>query len=114
MSTDPSTYLDEVTQREQAATDGPWVVNGEEEKNFCVTRTGCWVDGLTWVGKQSDAQFIAHARTDVPRLVKALREVTRHVTPFDGGRPGNSYAQGYRDCMGDVLDIITEALGGGE
>ena len=47
--------LDAIEARADAATDGPWVV------------------------KLLDAEFIAHARTDVPALVAALREARAKV-----------------------------------
>ena len=64
-------YFEEIKAREQAATPGPW--------KHEYTTDGAYVhDGdavicrCTQLG--DDAAFIAHARTDTPALIAALRE----------------------------------------
>jgi len=64
--TDPLTYLDEVDARVAAATEGPWV-----EANGTVMHSTFY--GLAPV--TGNAEFIAHSRSDVPRMSKALRAV---------------------------------------
>ena len=74
--------LDEIEARANAATEGPW-----EEGERCVFTLGGapvvsddvihYVHGMAGEGvcHGEDAEFIAHARTDVPALVSALRAV---------------------------------------
>ena len=82
----PTERLDEIEARANAATTGPWshcldelrnrtAVHriGSSEVNADVAFTYRDRDGRG-PGMQ-DAEFIAHARTDVPRLVAALRAV---------------------------------------
>jgi hypothetical protein len=92
--------LDAIEARANAATDGPWLGYDERsdlrEENPDVNPM--WVvahmepDGVNWVrdiadiggGEQdeADAEFIAHARTDVPALVAALREARAERDAF--------------------------------
>lgn len=73
-------YLDAVQALANAATEGPWEAGVEKSPilgTFFMLRgaAGRAVrlrDGLTVT---PNAEFIAHARTDVPRLVAALRAV---------------------------------------
>lgn len=94
--------LDAIEARANAATDGPWLGYDERsdlrEENPDVTPM--WVvaqmepDGVNWVrdiadiggGEQdeADAEFIAHARTDLPALVAALREARAALLDPDG------------------------------
>lgn len=89
--------LDSIEARANAATEGPWLAHDERsdlrEENPDVNPM--WVvahmepNGVIWVrdiadiggGEQdeTDAEFIAHARTDVPALVAALREARAEV-----------------------------------
>ena len=102
-----SDRLDEIQARANAATDGPWW-------------TEFWLDDLSWreghysvLAKKddpvrivdpswetseeqtkADAEFIAHARSDVPDLVGALQAVldlcdstTLECRPGDGSQP---------------------------
>ncbi len=74
--------LDEIKARAAAATEGPWVNDSTEiGRPFPGTDTiDVWVaeschpngDGIDG---EADAEFIAHARTDVPTLVAAVEAV---------------------------------------
>ena len=82
--------LDEIEARANAATEGPWEWEGEakgeweEGANSLVPSRrpddpvlygyGYDASGIE-VSNDADAEFIAHARTDVPALVEALRAV---------------------------------------
>lgn len=76
--------LDEIEARAAAATAGPWeafedVGQGLDDWSWTVRgATGVVaevVDDRDYDQVDSDIEFIAHARTDVPALVRALREV---------------------------------------
>ena len=67
--------LNEIEARANAATEGPWFVSDDA---VWVDRGEGNADGITgplapWCF--GEAEFIAHARTDVPALVAALRAV---------------------------------------
>ena len=70
--------LAQIEARADAATDGPWTwashrtVDGDE---WAVFDPHDWALASNRDGWTPDAEFIAHARTDVPRLVAALRAV---------------------------------------
>ena len=91
--------LDEIEARTTAATDGPWEVNGpdrpwatishgsdsilhayEQHHPYC---EGCECgDPRSEVAlSDEDAEFITHARQDVPALVAALRAVLELHAP---------------------------------
>ena len=61
--------LAEIKAREQAATPGPWeyeCFGRYEDHDECVLKTG--TDECE-ISAKEDAEFIAHARTDIPALV---------------------------------------------
>lgn len=66
--------LDEIKAREQAAFGGPWEALDADENGMHAVA----VDGtvLVEVGDFCDAEFIAHAREDVPWLVERVRELS--------------------------------------
>ncbi len=88
-------YLLEVREREGKATPGPWVTCRYHQR--LVEQFGsCHCHGdITYATKSTDAPFIAHARTDMPRLVKLLELATRalRIIKEDGstkhGTPSN-------------------------
>ena len=63
--------LNEIEARANAATEGPWnVFMGR------IDHPGRSLVAVAYdVAREEDAEFIAHARTDVPALVAALRAV---------------------------------------
>ena len=68
------TRLAEIRARAEAATEGPWTAEYSGEQGNCVlppgyqsTREAVAVTRL--LSAQADAEFIAHARTDVPWLL---------------------------------------------
>ncbi|QAV29763.1 hypothetical protein [Micrococcus luteus] len=79
---DPRETLARIRKQADAATEGPWEADGLEgtitskTDGLVTDPQGPYlvVDGITmWA--ESDAEFIAAARTDVPRLVDALDAV---------------------------------------
>lgn len=72
--------LDAIQARVDAATEGPWCLTGEPEEVKAVAKytsangisTGIYITDL--VESDEDAEFIAHARTDVPALLALVRE----------------------------------------
>lgn len=98
--------LDEIEAREKAATPGPWVVESGKTSHATVSTTHGAVrasglemtaevrcDGLGRVDRHdTDAWFIAHARSDVPWLVERVRKLEartsallRHLDMENGG-----------------------------
>lgn len=74
--------LDEIEARTHAATEGPWnVFMGR------IDHPGRSLVAVAYdVVCDEDAEFIAHARTDVPDMAAALRAVLAIHTPVDRGR----------------------------
>lgn len=127
----PAEVLDQIAARADAAADGPWEVIRTTEHSEVEVRSSTVVDARTeepqfvattgdphYDGTLNDAEFIANARTDVPRLVAALRAVHRpdmvqrpewlgdKVTfdSEDAEEPGN-------DAYLDYLDRVLTAAG---
>lgn len=79
-------WLQEIRDRAEAATPGPWrvVAHGEQDclarreitagKHIMIAKVDC-VPGVA-ADFDRDYAFIAHARTDVPRLIDAVAEIT--------------------------------------
>ena len=88
--------LDEIEARTTAATEGPWEWEGEAKAEWELGANslvpsrrpddpvlygyGYDASGIE-VENPADAEFIAHARTDVPALVAALRAVLELHAP---------------------------------
>lgn len=78
--TDARTYLAGIKERAAAATAGPWFAEGENSTGartvYYVFHNGDTPDrdkiADSW---GPDAEFIAHSRTDVPKLIAALEAV---------------------------------------
>jgi len=73
--TDLETLLHEIRERADKATEGPWSNLDEPgELHSCVLAEPCGdpFHIAMQITRPEDEDFIAHARTDVPRLVKAL------------------------------------------
>ena len=66
--------LDDIKAREQAAFGGPWEVLDADENGMHAVA----VDGtvLVEVGDFCDAEFIAHARDDIPHLLALVESLT--------------------------------------
>ena len=82
--------LDDIEARAEAATPGPWVEEDKGASALVVEGTeGYSADGscravAEEVYLAKDRAFIAHARTDVPQLVAALRAVRELHLPVPG------------------------------
>ena len=120
--------LDEIEARADAATEGPWrYVSIPEHGGFVEDRAAH--DIFTWLEDDAgtigatggDAEFIAHARQDVPALVAALRAVVAIHRPVTV--PGEVFgtwgeAKQCEDCEQrwpcNTLAAIRQHLGGGD
>ena len=95
--------IEAIKARADAATPGPWewqvvhpFMNGDVQVRIAPLGKPKVCDGVMAFG---DVKFIAHARTDVPRLVAALRAVLVE-------------AETWSDTGARVRAAITSALGG--
>ena len=74
--------LAEIRARAEAATEGPWRIDG---RRVVYERDG-WAEMVTPILHVSaDATFIAAARTDVPELVAEVERLQARVGSCDGG-----------------------------
>ena len=103
--------LDEIEARANAATEGPWFPNRySEDWEVCGELDDNGNPALVASeAVETDAEFIAHARTDVPDMAAALRAVLE--IHQDGGE-----SQGYLDdgSYGDMPHCCTECGSLGE
>lgn len=98
--------LDAIEARAEAATPGPWVVEDDQfgaplvkvapESTTLIERTVADVDFIGIPKADFNAAFIAAARTDVPRLVRELREARRRLAEL-----GECRAPGACQCGDD-------------
>lgn len=117
--------LEDIRTREQAATEGPWKFDDEgwlESENrdvheYIVTPESYPPEPMERVvrlivGREPDAEFIAHARTDIPKLLAALDAVEARLAGwqerFDGDEAQDTAVQGIVHVL---RTTITEALG---
>ena len=124
--TDPMTpeRLAEIEARANAATEGPWEADGTEitqhwtrpqpwvtvASNEVACMAYCYGGSGRGIERETDAEFIAHARTDVPALLVEVRRLQAAVErvralhqdegPSQGFFPGDR-GYGKRDhCCG--------------
>ena len=69
----PMDHLNIIEQRATSATEGPWDVYSNSS-GYCYV-TGGRFDSIADEMSETNAQFIVHARDDVPKLVAALKAV---------------------------------------
>ena len=93
--TDLTDRLDEIKARAEAATEGPWEAEGTEitqhwtrpqpwatvASNEVACMAYCYGGSGRGIERETDAEFIAASRTDVPALVAALRAVLGVIGP---------------------------------
>ena len=120
--------LAEIQARADAATDGPWAAHafgypGQEEPSSIVVHRGNFdwqaiSDGEfvasmpMWDRQESDdADFIAHARTDVPALVAALRAVLAKCARVRQNNTGSDFRAGGIAAAGIIEHAVAAALG---
>lgn len=104
-----TTYIEECLQRAREATKGPWIVAQMEDRTYIESTANIPdSDSNVLVDEhyltELDAEFIAHARTDVPELVSRLKraiEVLRLI------KETNGYYE-------DVADELEAPMGGGK
>lgn len=101
--TDARAYLAGIKERADAATAGPWEAepyrigfggNPDREPDF-------WEIGDNIVYEESDAEFIAHSRIDLPRVADALLAVLDLAEQWQENFP-------YKAAL--IRAAITEAL----
>ena len=78
-----SDWLEEIEERERAATPGPWLIEGRN--HTLLSESGRMIGQIyqrgehnSWIGTPQDLenmQFIANAREDIPRLIARVREL---------------------------------------
>ena len=79
--------LNEIETRVEAATPGPWMlIDRDIDWWYVETPEGllatCNPSGEAIIGIE-DAAFVAHARTDIPRLIEEVRRLRTKVTALD-------------------------------
>jgi hypothetical protein len=102
--------LEEIRARVEAAAEGPWEWEGGDVvqcggkwgavvENTVICGSYCYGGSVDQEVKTEDREFIAHARTDVPRLLTALDAVLelhrleRRWMPFEGADVSLSTAE---------------------
>jgi hypothetical protein len=99
-----------IRERAEAATEGPWHRDRTNSLGAYVisvrNRAFTIVDGLL----KRDAEFIAHARTDVPALVGALEAVLDLTAEWGSGMASPLYELG-PDVATEIRTAIETALG---
>lgn len=115
--------LRSIRERAEKATTGPWCVAGSP-RDFVIAKHGgsercsdnpvLWADDDCLSGNPVDAEFIAHARTDVPKLADEahrLRQVLRDVLVW---QLGPSFAVDIvagcpdRHLVEEIVEIFTD------
>jgi hypothetical protein len=114
--------LRSIRERADKATAGPWCVAGSP-RDFVIAKHGgsercsdnpvVWADEDCLSGERVDAEFIAHARADVPRLVDEvdrLRQVLQGILVW---QLGSSFAVDIeagcpdRELAEEIVEIFT-------
>ena len=123
--------LDQIRQRADAATDGPWEADGTEVSQHwsrpqpwetvasseVACMAYCYGGSARGIEREADAEFIAASRTDVPCLVAALTAVLDAQEVIVQGIGHEVYAAGSIDpeecteeCPACALDEMYAAI----
>lgn len=80
-----SADLDAIEAREKAASPGPWLVSGWQDPDEFWFGDGYYEGGPAVLGSngEADAEFIGHARADVPALVAEVRRLREKVAALE-------------------------------
>ena len=110
-----SDYLDQIEERIEAATEGPWSVYRTRVGTY-VTRPDLLGVAREWslVWQDADAEFIANARVDVPRLLAAIRAVETRLRSDlpDSDDHLDDWERGHRAALLGIRRALTNALEG--
>ena len=74
--------LEKIREREQAATPGPWTVDiWSSQPNTVqgISPIGICTDYGDYGPENADAEFIAHAREDIPDLLQHIEEQNSYI-----------------------------------
>lgn len=109
-----SELLDQIEARANAASEGPWKACMDSDGGIDVRFDP---DGIFTIyagfGWDDDAEFIANARTDIERLLAAVRAVERVIRRApDSDDYLDEGERGYRSALLDIRRALTEALEG--
>lgn len=91
-------YLAEIKAREQAAMPGPWeyeCFGRYEDHDECILKTG--TDECE-ISAKEDAEFIAHARTDIPVLIAEVERLTKFCDEWCSGEDQYQETVNKLDC----------------
>lgn len=119
-----SDRLDEIEARSDAANDGPWYAESRNVDDpyslttvYNVFHNGDTADrDLVAEVAYDNAEFIAHARTDVPVLVAALRAVLDVCDGLEEAYRADTdqtYEYGLEEAAHQIRNAVEAALGEG-
>jgi len=107
------TELKEIEAREEAATPGPWL---HKDADAYGVRSADGINGLRCVASgflnNDDIEFVSHSRTDIPRLIKAIRERDKRIAELEEAIESASEAvyYGYRNRAFEVLELVLRGI----
>jgi hypothetical protein len=104
--------LAEIEAREKAATaKGVWHSDDTASGDWCVATPSGRYRGITiaaMIDRKADADFIAHARTDIPRLLAEVRRLRAVLERIEEWSPSSRvYCQG---CYSATQSMAERAL----
>jgi len=110
--------IDAIRAREAAATEGPWKWRDDykndksvylrTESPDCFLNSGHWSSKAPWVSRDRDlknANFIVHAREDIPALLAYVEEMEELLCPRCKRRPKEPGTCPYDK---EINDTVTE------
>lgn len=89
--------LQTIRERVEGATKGPWVGDPDDPRQIRAGEDEYWLASMRGdtASRRKDAEFIAHARTDLPRLLDAVEKV---LAELDHASANGHHLD--RDCQG--------------
>jgi len=97
-----ATELAEIAKRAEDATPGPWEATEDwvhgEQHFWQIEGPGIYYEGSKHRNQRGDAEFIAAARTDIPRLVADLRAARKTLKRL--AEPDEAVVEKYaKECL---------------
>jgi hypothetical protein len=92
--------LKAIRERAEAATPGPWIAEGETVYSSGVLIAGTYPAMICDDCDITEAEFIAHAREDVPKLlaeIERLRSALEEISEINEYYSGNAAREALKD-----------------
>ena len=96
--------LAQIRERSEMASAGPWTLEGVAYESFAVMSPDYLYGEMFVVSVKDDADFIANAREDIPKLLAEIEMLRDEVELYE------EIVDSKDEQLGDIREILAEAI----